>query len=160
MVDVQSFALTPSEAGWAKGVRKTACLLFGKTVSLYGPVGDYRKQGEQIFVENSSIGDCYNTKKIEDYNYAFLLADCNKPHEYQGLGYVRAPQGLKFGAWNANYDLCTKQFGSYRSPTRDLSGWVHAEDTWNKGFRFVMCLLAMPKEGQKLPPVSVPPTSG
>ncbi|MEV5645086.1 protein kinase [Streptomyces flaveolus] len=154
MVDVQSFALSPSEAGWAKGARNTACLLFGKTVSLYGPVGGYRKQGEQILVENSSIGDCYNTRKIEENNYAFLLMDCNKPHQYQGLGYVRAPQNLKFGAWDAYYDLCTKRFGPYRSSTRDLFGWIHAEDTWNRGFRFVMCLLSMPKEGQKLPPGS------
>ncbi|MFJ4536182.1 protein kinase [Streptomyces tibetensis] len=158
MIDVQPFALVPSEAGWNKGVRNTACLLFGKTVSLYGPVGDYRKQGEQIFVENSSIGDCYNTKKLEEKNYAHLLVNCNKPHEFQGLGYVKAPQDLKFGAWDAYYDLCTKRYGSYKSSTRDLYAWIHAEDTWNQGFRYVMCMLAMPEEGQKLPPGSSVPT--
>ncbi len=155
MVDVQSYALVPSEAGWDNGVRNTACLLFGKTVSLYGPVGDYRKQGEQIFVENSAIGDCYNLRKIEENNYAHLLVDCNKPHELQGLGYVKAPQDLKFGAWDTNHDLCVKQYGTYQSSTRALYAWVHAEDTWNHGFRYVMCLFAMPKEGQKLPPGSV-----
>jgi hypothetical protein len=157
MVDVQPFALVPSEAGWGKGMRNTACLLFGKTVSLYGPVGDYRKQGEQIFVENSSIGDCYNLRKLEEHNYAHLLVDCNKPHELQGLGYVKAPQDLKFGAWDANHDLCVKKYGTYQSSTRALYGWVHAEETWNQGFRYVMCLLAMPEEGQKLPPGSAVP---
>jgi hypothetical protein len=158
MVDVQSFALIPSEAGWDNGVRNTACLLFGKTVSLYGPVGDHRKYGQQIFVENSSIGDCYNLKKLEEHNYAHLLVDCNKEHELQGLGYVRAPQDLNFGSWDANHDLCVKKYGAYKSPTRDLYAWVHAEGTWNQGFRYVMCLLAMPKEGQKLPPGSAVPT--
>ncbi|WP_157902878.1 hypothetical protein [Streptomyces jeddahensis] len=43
MVDVQSFALIPSEAGWDTSVRNTACIIFGNTVGLYGPVGDYRK---------------------------------------------------------------------------------------------------------------------
>jgi hypothetical protein len=158
MIDVQSYALVPSEAGWDNGVRNTACLIFGKTVGLYGPVGDYRKQGEQIFVENSAIGDCYNSRKIEENNYAHLLVDCNKPHELQGLGYVKAPQRLKFDSWDALYDLCVKQYGSYKSSTRDLYAWNHAEDTWNQGFRYAMCLLAMPEEGQKLPPgSSVPP---
>ncbi|MFF1306046.1 protein kinase [Streptomyces sp. NPDC058307] len=154
MVDVQPFALVPSEAGWNSGVRNTACLLFGRTVSLYGEVGDYRKQGEQIFVENSATGDCYNTEKLGENNYAFLLVNCDKPHEFQGLGYVKAPANLKFGAWDAYYDLCTKRFGSYKSSTRELSGWIHAEETWNQGFRYVMCQLAMPEAGRKLPPGS------
>ncbi|MEU3300100.1 protein kinase [Streptomyces sp. NPDC006678] len=158
MVDVQSFALVPSGAGWDSGVRNTACLLFGKTVSLYGPVGDHRKHGEQIFVENSSIGDCYNTRKLEEHNYAHILVDCTTPHELQGVGYVKAPQGMKFGSWDAIYDLCVKRYGSYKNPSRDLYGWVHAEQTWNQDFRFVMCLLAMPKPGQKLPPGSSVPT--
>jgi hypothetical protein len=160
MIDVQSYALVPSEAGWDNGVRNTACLIFGKTVSLYGPVGDYRKQGEQIFVENSAIGDCYNSRKIEENNYAHLLVDCNKPHEFQGLGYVKAPQRLKFDSWDALYDLCVKQYGSYKSSTRDLFSWNHAEDTWNQGFRYAMCLFAMPEEGQKLPPGSAVPPPG
>ncbi|MFG3304673.1 protein kinase [Streptomyces wuyuanensis] len=159
MVDVQSFALVPSEASWDNGVRSTACLLFGKTVSLYGPVGDHRKNGEQIFVENSSIGDCYDTRKLEEHNYAHLLVDCKKPHELQGLGHVKAPQGMKFGAWDAYYDLCVKQYGAHRSSTRDLYAWVHAEATWNKGFRYVMCLLATAEPDQKLPPGSAVPTS-
>jgi hypothetical protein len=158
MVNVESFALVPSEAGWDNGARDTACLLFGKTVSLYGPVGDHRKHGEQIYVENSSIGDCYNTEKLEEHNYAFNLADCNKTHEYQGLGYVKAPQNIKYGAWEEDYELCVKQYGAYKSNTRDVFAWSDAEETWNQGFRYVMCLLAMPKEGQKLPPGSAVPT--
>ncbi|MCF1595503.1 serine/threonine-protein kinase [Streptomyces muensis] len=160
MVDVQPYALVPSEAGWDNGVRNTACLLFGKTVSLYGPVGDYRRHGEQIVVENSAIGDCYNLRKLEEHNYAHLLVDCAEPHELQGLGYVKAPQGLKFDSWDAIYDLCVRRYGSYKSSTRELYGWNHAEDTWNQGFRYAMCLLAMPEEGQKLPPGSVVRTPG
>ncbi|WP_159391078.1 serine/threonine-protein kinase [Streptomyces viridochromogenes] len=160
MADVESYALTPSEAGWDNGARNTACLLFGKTVGLYGPVADYRKHGEQIFVENSSVGDCYNLKKLEEHNYAHLLVDCKQPHELQGLGYVKAPASMKFDSWDALYDLCVKRYGSYKSSTRDLYAWNHAENTWNQGFRFAMCLLAMPEEGQKLPPGSVVPTPG
>lgn len=154
MVDVQPFALVPSEGGWDNGVRNTACLLFGKTVSLYGPVGDYRQHGEQIVVENSSIGDCYNLRKLGENNYAHLLVDCNEPHELQGLGYVKASPGLKFDSWDALYDLCVRRYGAYKSSTRDLYAWNHAEDTWDRGFRYAMCLLAMPEEGQKLPPGS------
>ncbi|MFI6013259.1 protein kinase [Streptomyces sp. NPDC051243] len=157
MADVRSYALTPSEAGWDNGVRDTVCLLFGKTVGLYGPVADYRKHGEQIFVENSSIGDCYDRRKLEEHNYAHLLVDCKQPHELQGLGYIEAPKSMNFDSWDAFYDLCVKRYGSYRSSTRDLYAWNHAESTWNQGFRFVMCLLAMPEEGQKLPPGSALP---
>ncbi|MFE7834742.1 protein kinase [Streptomyces sp. NPDC057474] len=161
MADVQSYALTPSEAGWDNGVRNTACLIFGKTVSLYGPVGDYRKHGDGVAIENSSIGDCIDTKKLAEHDFAFTLVDCNKPHEMQGLGYVRAPEDVKFEPGNPiYYELCTKRYGSYTSPTRDLWAWIDAEDTWNKGFRYVMCLLVMPEEGQKLPPGSAVPTPG
>ncbi|WP_051828517.1 serine/threonine-protein kinase [Streptomyces bicolor] len=163
MVDVQSYALMPSEAGWDNGVRNTICLLFGKTVALYGPVGDYRKIGDGISIENSSIGDCINTKVLAEGEYAFTLADCNKPHNLQGLGYVRAPQSMQWdptGPWQAIYDLCVNQYGSYKSNTRELFAWADAEDTWNQGFRFVMCLLRMPDETQKLPPGSEVPTSG
>ncbi|MGW3007795.1 protein kinase domain-containing protein [Streptomyces sp. NPDC001219] len=157
MVDVKAFALAPSAAGWDSGVRNVACLLFGKTVSLYGPVGNYRAYGDQIFVENSSIGDCYDTKKLEEHNYAHLLVGCDKPHELRGLGYVKAPQGMKFDSWDSMYDLCVKRYGTYKSPTRDLYAWNHAEDTWSQGFRFVMCLLSTTEEGKKLPPASAPP---
>ncbi|MFF4485319.1 protein kinase [Streptomyces sp. NPDC001544] len=159
MVDVQSYALVPSAAAWNHGVRTTACLLFGKTVGLYGPVGRYRHEGDQIFVENSSISDCYNMKKLEEHNYAHLLTDCGKPHDLQGLGYVRAPAGMKFDAWDAFYGLCVKRYGSLKSPTRDLYAWNHAEDTWRQGFHFVMCLLSMPQAGDKLPPGSVQPAT-
>ncbi|MFJ8469926.1 serine/threonine-protein kinase [Streptomyces swartbergensis] len=156
MADVQPFALVPSQPGWDTGVRNTACLLFGKTVSLYGPVGDYRKYGDGVAIENSSIGDCIDTKKLAEHDFAFTLVDCNKPHEMEGLGYVKAPKDVKFEPGNPiYYDLCTKQYGSRKSPTRDLWAWIDAEDTWNKGFRYVMCLLVMPEEGQKLPPGSV-----
>nr|WP_168505760.1 serine/threonine-protein kinase [Streptomyces sp. S1D4-11]QIY93855.1 protein kinase [Streptomyces sp. S1D4-11] len=154
MTDVQSFALAPSGPGWDNGARNTPCLLFGKTVSLYGPVAGYRKHGDQIFVENSSIGDCFNTRKLGENNYARLLVDCNQPHEEQVLGYVKAPQSMKFGSWDAMHDLCVKQYGSYKDPTRDLSGWVHEEETWNDGFRFVACMVTASKGGQKLPPGS------
>ncbi|MFE9968218.1 protein kinase [Streptomyces sp. NPDC005525] len=154
MVDVRSFAVVPSSPGWDNGVRNTVCLLFGKTVSLYGPVAEYRKYGDQIFVENSSIGDCFNTKKLGENNYARLLVDCKKTHEEQVLGYVKAPQSLKFDSWDAMYDLCVKRYGSYKSPSRDLSGWNHEENTWNHGFRFVACVLTTSREGEKLPPVA------
>ncbi|MEU4132975.1 serine/threonine-protein kinase [Streptomyces wuyuanensis] len=158
MTDVQAFAVVPDAAAWDNGVRNTACVLFGRTVSLYGPVGGYRHQGDQIFVENSSIGDCYDTRKLEEHNYAHLLVDCDKPHELQALGYVEAPPSMKFGSWDAMYDLCARRFGSHMSATRSLYAWNHAEHTWNQGFRSVMCLLAMPAEGQKLPPGSAVPT--
>ncbi|MDQ0945985.1 septum formation family protein [Streptomyces sp. V1I1] len=161
MVDVQSFALVPSAAGWDNGARNTACLIFGKTVSFRGPVTDYRKIGDPISVETSSIGDCVDIKKRAEHDYAFTLVDCNKPHELQGLGYVRAPDSVKFDPGNAVYhDLCARRYGSYKSSTRDLFAWIDAEETWNQGFRFVMCLLAMPEEGQKLPPGSAVRTPG
>lgn len=73
--------------------------------------------------------------------------DCKKPHEEQLLGYVKAPQSMKFDSWDAMYDLCVKRYGSYKSPSRDLSAW-------NQGFRFVACTLTANSEGEKLPPVS------
>ncbi|MFF4019687.1 protein kinase [Streptomyces sp. NPDC001843] len=161
MVDVRAFALPPSKAGWDNGVRNTACLLFGKSVSLYGPVGNYRKYGDSLSIENSSIGDCVDTKKLAEHDYAFTLVNCAEPHEMQGLGYVKAPKQVKFDPGNSvYYDLCAKQYGAHKSRTRDLWAWIDEQDTWAKGFRYVFCLLVMPEEGQKLPPGSALASSG
>ncbi|MFG3304674.1 protein kinase [Streptomyces wuyuanensis] len=162
MADVRSFALVPSEAAWDNGVRKTACLLFGKTVSLRGPVGGYRKIGDGVAIENSSIGDCIDMKKRAEYDFEFTLADCSKPHHLEGLGYVRAPADMKFdatGPWQAIYDLCAERYGAYKNSTHELFAWVDAEETWNEGYRIVMCLLRARHEGDKLPPGSAVPTS-
>lgn len=46
-----------------------------------------------------------------------------------------------------------------RSEVGALYSWNHAENTWNQGGRFVMCLLSAGEEGLKLPPGCVPPPS-
>ncbi|MFI6013258.1 septum formation family protein [Streptomyces sp. NPDC051243] len=156
MADVQAFALIPSEAGWDNGVRDTACLLFGKTVGLYGPVGTYRHYGEEIYLENSSVGDCLDIQEQEKQDsISFFLVDCGKPHDQQVLGFVEAPEDMTFDeSWDAMHELCVRQYGSYISPTRNLFAATDAEYYWDLGFRFVMCALVASDEGQKLPPGS------
>ncbi|MGW3149101.1 serine/threonine-protein kinase [Streptomyces sp. NPDC001177] len=159
MVDVQPFALEPSGAGWDHGVRNTACILFGKTVGLYGPVGHYRHYGDEVFVENSSIGDCFNTKKVAEHDISFFLADCSKPHDQQALGYVKAPQSMKWDAWDGMTKLCSQRYGTYRNPNRDLWSRNDGAETWSQGFRFVMCAIWAGQGGKKLPPGSALATS-
>ncbi|MFF8430941.1 protein kinase [Streptomyces sp. NPDC016566] len=140
MADVQTFALVPSDSGWDNGVRSTACLIFGRTVGLQGPVGDYRHYGDEYFVTSGSIGDCVHTTNAGGGSFNFFLVDCKKPHEDQVLGYVEAPKGTKYLSGELR-DLCTKRYGSYTSPTRDLEYLSESEDVWNQGFRFVACTL-------------------
>ncbi|MFF5016969.1 protein kinase [Streptomyces sp. NPDC001165] len=145
MADAQTFALVPSDSGWDNGVRSTACLIFGKTIGLQGPVGDYRHYGDDYFVTSGSIGDCVHTTNAGGGSFNFFLVDCKKPHEDQVVGYVKAPEGTKYLSDELR-DLCFKRFGSYTTPALDLEYLTESEDTWNQGFRFVACALT-PRAG-------------
>ncbi|MER7563228.1 protein kinase [Streptomyces sp. NPDC097941] len=158
MPDVQPYALIPSKDGWDTGMHRTACLVFNKTVTLYGPVGDFRRVSEEIYLTNSGIGDCFSKKKTGD-NSRLYLADCGTPHDEQVVGFVKAPAGLdqKEGRDEA-YKLCANKYQSISKPAgTELQGWTNDSD-WQGGFRYVMCTVYRP-DGKKLTGDTTSPVS-
>lgn len=143
MADAQSYALVPSEQGWASNVHNTACLVFNKTASLYGPVGTYRDLGAEYWMSNGSVGDCMDTKTEGDAVSAFL-ADCGVAHNEEVVGFVKAPESMTFtAASDEALKLCSNKYGSTseKGPAEELQAWTETEDYWNDGFRYVMCTL-------------------
>ncbi|MFH0518320.1 protein kinase [Streptomyces sp. M41] len=149
MPDAQPYALVPSEQGWEAGVHRTACLVFNKTAALYGPVGDHRAMGEEFFLTNGAVGDCF-TKKPSGDGVRLYLADCATAHDDQVVGFVQAPAGLDHKeGYDQAYKLCANKYQSVNMPEgADLQGWTNDTD-WKSGFRYVMCTVYRP-DGKKL----------
>ncbi|MER5347853.1 protein kinase [Streptomyces mirabilis] len=137
MADARSYALPPSKQGWNSGVHKTACLIFNKTASLSGNVGPFRKIGEQTYVENAEIGDCYNKKKITGGTNSYL-EKCDAPHDSQIVGFVKEPPDRSYTA--SSPSNCASNYGSaYSTSTYGVSEALPDEDAWKKGFHYLEC---------------------
>ncbi|MFF7163116.1 protein kinase [Streptomyces sp. NPDC008086] len=159
MADAQSYALVPNEQGWDSGVRSTACLVFNKSVPLYGQVGSFRDVGKQIRVTNSAVGDCFNEQESGG-TYTSYLASCTLAHDDEVVGFVEAPAGMDFSAIESeSTKLCANKYQSVSKPeSTQLYTWTPHEDDWKKGFRYVMCTVARP-DGQKLTGDATSPVS-
>jgi len=141
MADARSYALVPTEQGWDSNVHNTACLVFNKTVPLYGPVATYRETGTDYQLTSGSVGDCIDTKGQGETVEA-SLADCAAAHNEEVVGFVEAPAGIDYGAWHEAVKLCSNKYGSTpeKGPAEELQAWM-AKDAWSGGFRYVMCTL-------------------
>ncbi|WP_031498192.1 serine/threonine-protein kinase [Streptomyces bicolor] len=151
LADAHPFSLVPSEKGWDRGVHDTACLVFNKTVALEGEVGGYRAVGEEVYLQNISVGDCLNWRKERTY-YSAFLADCDAPHDEEVVGFVRAPDGMGFKkAIDEAPVLCSNTYqAEVKSKDYGLDAWYLPEDSWDQGFRYIMCALQR-TDKQKLP---------
>ncbi|MDX3242972.1 septum formation family protein, partial [Streptomyces sp. ME18-1-4] len=153
MAEAQSYALVPNEQGWDGGVHSTACLIFDRTVALYGPVGSFRHVGDDANFTNNSVGDCINEKPGSGDTVYLYLADCAAAHTEQVVGFVKAPGTLTYTALTNGGEaskLCSNKYSAtyVKDPNEDLYGWINDED-WKGGFRYVMCTVYR-TDGKKL----------
>ncbi|MEV4614922.1 protein kinase [Kitasatospora sp. NPDC049258] len=150
--DARAYAIPPSEQGWAGGVRAMPCLVFGRSTGIVGPVGTFRPVGQEIYLADTSVGDCVDSTTKEDGSQSTVLADCNVPHAEQVLGFVVPPGNVtyKSASETDSLKLCAQQYAAYRTGGHEVSAWTGGETGWNQGFRYVMCTLTM-ADGSKLP---------
>ncbi|MER8185892.1 protein kinase [Kitasatospora sp. NPDC094015] len=150
--DARAYAVPPSEQGWAGGVRAMPCLVLGKTTGIVGPVGSFRPMGQEIYLADTSIGDCVDSATKQDGTQSTVLADCNAPHGEQVLGFVVPPEGVSYQAAGETdaLKLCAQQYAAFRTAGHEVSAWTGSEKSWDQGFRYVMCTLTM-ADGSKLP---------
>ncbi|MEU8437088.1 serine/threonine-protein kinase [Streptomyces sp. NPDC029216] len=147
MADARAYALPPGRQGWEGGVHDTACLIFNKTVDLSSNAGRFRKAGEGSYLDNSTVGDCWN-----NVNDSAVLVRCETPHDGQVVGYVTPPAGMAYQAAKANAEaLCTDKYGSaYANATNGIAGSIAPEaEGWADGFRFIECEVGR-SDGKKL----------
>ncbi|WP_234439848.1 hypothetical protein [Streptomyces bicolor] len=110
----------------------------------YAVVPRFRDDGENLWVGQMSVGDCWVYEEEED-GYSALLIDCAKPHTDQVIGTVQAPREMshKNGSDNAT-KLCGNKFESIWAPgpERTVYGWIADEEDWEPGFNKVVCTVS------------------
>ncbi|MFE0252108.1 hypothetical protein [Streptomyces sp. NPDC059010] len=106
----------------------TPCLVLGRHAATGGEVGRFRDDGENLWVGQMSVGDCWvyveqmeRTEQEDGYNAP--LIDCAKPHTDQVMGTVQAPGEMshKNGSDNAA-KLCGNKFESVWAPGPERHG--------------------------------------
>ncbi|GAA4062438.1 serine/threonine-protein kinase [Streptomyces shaanxiensis] len=142
--DAAGYAVVPTKNGFTAANSGTACLVLGRHAAIGGEVGRFRDDGENLWVGQMSVGDCWvYEEEAEGYNAP--LIDCAKPHTDQVIGTVRAPGEMshKNGSDNAT-KLCGNKFESVWAPgpERTVYGWIADEEDWEEGFNKVVCTVS------------------
>jgi hypothetical protein len=110
-----------------------------------------------VYVTTLGTGDCFDAKKKEDGTYSMTLADCDKPHDDQAVGWL----------WSSGEDsadsvdmgqLCQEKYGVNwaRGQGHEMNGWFSSDGEWEDGFRYVLCTVKR-EDGGKLPGGAVKP---
>ncbi|MGI5199886.1 serine/threonine-protein kinase [Streptomyces sp. CA-288835] len=135
----------------------TACLLFLKKATIGGPLGEYRKLGEEISTTQMGPGDCINTKEDDEGWTTPYLISCDEPHHEQAVGWTWSSGNDSAGSVDM-VALCDEKYGVNwaRGKGHSMSGWYATDDEWNAGFRWVMCTVDH-EDDKKLPAGALKP---
>ncbi|MDG4861978.1 septum formation family protein, partial [Streptomyces sp. T-3] len=147
MPDADVYAVVPSEEGFTEAGGATACLVVGRHAAIGGEVGRFRDAGINLTVSQMTVGDCWNysaDKENDEYYYA-PMTDCANPHDYQVIGAVSAPKGMKYekGVDNA-HKICGNKYENSWAPGSDrwVLGWPPNKADWGKGMTTVVCTVS------------------
>ncbi|MGW1838321.1 septum formation family protein [Streptomyces sp. NPDC002067] len=144
MADAGTYALVPTAKGFAKAGRRAACLVVSRHISLNGEVGRFRDSGIDLTLQQMRTGDCWTYEDTTESYKALLVASCTEPHTDQVVGFVTPPPGMDSdAALDRSGKLCENKFGSswLTGDDAELVGRIVAEDSWNEGFRKVICTI-------------------
>ncbi|AXG52198.1 serine/threonine protein kinase [Streptomyces lincolnensis] len=148
MPDPVLYVLTP-ETGQGEPP-DSACLLFLKNATLGGPIGDFRKFGDEVFITQLGAGDCINSVEDDEGSSTETLVSCDRPHDEQVVGWTWASGEGSSDSVDTG-SLCEEKYGVNwaRGQGHEMWGWT-SSDEWDDGFRHVMCSVARDDE-KKLP---------
>ncbi|MET9834945.1 serine/threonine-protein kinase [Streptomyces sp. NPDC006385] len=149
MADPVLHVLTP-EPGQSEPPA-SACLIFLRNATLGGPVGDFRRFGDEVYITQLGPGDCINVKEDEDGSYTKTLVSCEKPHDEQVVGWTRASGDSSADSVDTG-GLCEEKYGVNwaRGEGHEIWGWYSSDEEWDAGFREVLCSVGR-EDGGKLP---------
>ncbi|WP_369174136.1 serine/threonine-protein kinase [Streptomyces sp. R28] len=149
MADPVLYVLTP-ETGQSEPPA-SACLLFLKHATLGGPLGDFRKPGDEVYITQLGPGDCIDVEEDEDGSYTKTLVGCDKPHDEQLVGWTRASGDGSADSVDTG-ELCQDTYGVNwaRGRGHEIWGWSSSDEEWDAGFRQVLCSVGR-EDGGKLP---------
>ncbi|WP_210590383.1 serine/threonine-protein kinase [Streptomyces sp. GESEQ-35] len=149
------YVLTP-ETGQSEPPA-SACLVFLKNATLGGPIGAYRKSGDEVYVTQLGTGDCFDAEEDEDGSYTKTLASCNEPHHAQVVGWAWASGNGSSDSVDSS-ELCDEKYGVNwaRGAGHEMWAWTPADEDWETGFRHVLCAVSREDE-KKLPAGALKP---
>ncbi|NUO44283.1 MAG: protein kinase [Streptomyces sp.] len=154
-----AYAVPPSEEGWNHGTRELSCLVFSRSgAGIAGPLGVFRKIGEELELQNLSIGDCTTVKQDKKLVYHISLTDCGKVHDEQVIGFAAVPATVAFDKLrNSATDRCVDRYEKewIRDASFAVQGWWSSLPVYDSGFRYVPCVLTRirtPKLTEKIYP--------
>ncbi len=142
--DAKGYAVLPTKQGFTAADSGTACLVLGRHAAIGGEVGRFRDEGEDLWVGQMSVGDCWVYEEQDD-GYNAPLTDCAEPHTDQVIGTVQAPGEMSFKKATDNATkLCGNKFESTWAPgpERGVYGWLADEEDWEAGFTKVVCTVS------------------
>ncbi|MER7375611.1 serine/threonine-protein kinase [Streptomyces lanatus] len=149
MADPVLYVLTP-EPGQSEPPA-SACLLFLRNATLGGPIGDFRKFGDEVYITQLGPGDCIDVEEHEDDSYTKTLVSCDRPHDEQLVGWTRASGDSSSDSVDTG-ELCQERYGVNwaRGKGHEMWGWYSSDEEWEAGFRQVLCSVGR-EDGGKLP---------
>ncbi|NUR90811.1 MAG: hypothetical protein HOY71_42605 [Nonomuraea sp.] len=153
------YAVLPSEEGWAHGTRELACLVFSRSgAGIAGPLGVFRKMGEELAPHNLAIGDCILVKEDKDHILRMSLTDCGKVHDEQVIGFIAVPATTSRDQMEKSaYKRCRDRYAKawIRDDSFAVSSWISGSMAYDSGFRHITCVLTRnrdPKLTEKIYP--------
>lgn len=149
MADPVLYVLTP-ETGQSEPPAP-ACLLFLKHATLGGPLGGFRKFGDEVYLTQQGPGDCITSEEDEDGEITDTLVSCEKPHHEQVVGWTWASGDGSADSVDTD-GLCEEKYGVNwaRGQGHEMRGWRSSDEEWDAGFRYVLCSVGR-EDGGKLP---------
>ncbi|MGW0824433.1 serine/threonine-protein kinase [Streptomyces sp. NPDC002845] len=148
MADPVLYVLMP-ETGQSEPP-EAACLIFLRNATLGGPLGDFRKYGDEVYITQQGPGDCINSEEEEDGEITDTLVSCDKPHHEQIVGWTWASGDGSADSVDTA-ELCEEKYGVNwaRGQGHEMRGWQSTAE-WDGGFRYVLCSVGREDDG-KLP---------
>ncbi|MFE6178372.1 serine/threonine-protein kinase [Streptomyces sp. NPDC056464] len=156
--DAAAYAVVPTKDGFAATGSGTACLVLGRHAAIGGEVGRFRDDGENLWVGQMSVGDCWVYEEQED-GYNAPLINCSEPHTDQVIGTVQAPGEMNHKKASDNATkLCGNKFESVWAPgsERTVYGWIADEEDWERGFNKVVCTVGRADGSETTGKISAP----
>lgn len=129
----------------------SACLLFLKHATLGGPLGGFRKFGDEVYLTQQGPGDCVTSEEDDNGEITDTLVSCEQPHHEQAVGWTWASGDGSADSVDT-HGLCEEKYGVNwaRGQGHEMRGWRSSDEEWDAGFRYVLCSVGR-EDGGKLP---------
>lgn len=140
LADVRSYAVVPTQDGFAAAGRRAACLVLGTHGPVYGPLGRHRRLGS-AFADTATMQkrDCLETRSNRDAR----LVSCSGPYDELVIGFTRLRAGVTLAEARTESDAaCAREVppGDHGfDPSVYESGSWTSGGAWKSGTRYVIC---------------------